>query len=116
MAALKTPIGHCHTEEWETLQNKLRDESCLRLNYEGTLIFSQQDNPEGGGLILLSIARLNEFTDDLAKMGIEVDTDVIVPYACDWYNGADSHMSDLTFEEFCDRTAEDRQLLGSSPA
>ena len=110
MAPITAPTGDLHTDAWSA-----RSEFLLRynlyINYEGTLIFSDrgQNGEEVAGLWLMPDDILHDFLNACGEAGIQIDDELIVPYAAVWYNGADSYMSDLTLEKFCDQTASMRQ-------
>lgn len=94
---LKTPVGNSGTEEWETLQQQLNPEG-LYLNYDGTLIFSdEQSEAYEGGLLFAKPFGASEFRNKCEVLGHPADP--VKHYTCVWYNAADSYMSTATLEE-----------------
>ena len=102
-AKLITPIGDYETEEYEILTEHLYDNgSHLHINYEGTLIYS--DNLEHGdfycGLYFLEDISKENFIQKCKDNNFKVVENRIKPYVCSWYNGADSDMSMMKLEDF----------------
>lgn len=101
MAPLVNPIKDA--EDRETLTDKLYfDDTGLCINYEGTLIYNDfgggYDNK--AGIFFLDLKAREEFLDTLASCQLTVDENNIKFYACNWYNGTDSHMDEMTLERF----------------
>lgn len=97
MAVLKNPIGDLHTEEWEVKNEALYEEG-FSLNYEGTLIFSDEGGSETYGIQLAQPHMFEEFYISMQRLGIEYEEPRF--YSCMWYNGSDSDMSMMTKEKF----------------
>ena len=76
----------------------------LGLNYEGTLVFSE-NYTDGYGLTFGAFD--NDGRESFKKLCLEnyleVDSDTITPYICTWYNGSDSDMSLLTAKEYMEK-------------
>jgi hypothetical protein len=94
---LKTPTDPEGCSDWENLQELLEQHN-LYLNYEGTMIFSdEQSNAYDGGLLFAKPHGASEFRNKCEVLGHPVDP--VKHYTCVWYNGADSSMSTATLEE-----------------
>ena len=92
IAVLQNPITN-----WDALEDKNEElshfDSSLRVNYDGTLIFSDKPSDLYGIEFGTSDARyLQQFIEDCAKVGVPVVTTTVRPYSCVWYNGSDSDM------------------------
>lgn len=109
IAVLINPITD--DEAREELSEKLYDDnSSLELNYEGTLLISDEYSLKSyserefysdlfivGGL---SASGKERFIELANKAGLLIDINTIQPYTCVWYNGGDSPHSMMTKEEF----------------
>jgi hypothetical protein len=104
MVPLNRKITQEESEEWtEELWDQGSD---VRINYEGTLAYTDIRGDEYG--IRFGIASdfsLDAF-QDLAQFGLTVEEDKARPYSCYWYNGADSDMDMMTLEEFLTMTRQ----------
>lgn len=78
----------------------LERRSNLSVNYEGTLIYSDNGNGPNEGIQFFSKRSWSEFIKELMRMKVEVKPDSAKIYSSFWYNGADSYMSETTLEEF----------------
>lgn len=103
MAPLITPLVK-RSEELELLRERLWGGSDLEINYEGTLVYSAENN-DVYGLHFGTQATVLDFLKQLDEMGLSVDTSRIVFYTCLWYDGSYSDMSMLTLEEFTEQNA-----------
>jgi hypothetical protein len=100
----------CELPELDVLAEKLWDEkSSIRVNYEGTLVFSDyslnKPYSERGDIYGLWVGKQEEmdfgtFHLDCRKYGIHIDMETVKPYNCIWYNGSDSPMDQLKKEGF----------------
>lgn len=93
----------------DDLQEMLYDEnSLLRLNNEGTLVYSDivpyHLNEEFYGLNIGSANNgcVQDFVDECYKHEIYIDENSVEAYSEIWYNGSDSMISDLTAKEYLD--------------
>lgn len=88
--------------DYEELSEKLYEAGSIwNLNYDGTLVFSDEGGEDIYGILFASTNSVKaEDIELLNKLGIEVDATNVKPYVCVWYNGADSDMSMFTLEEF----------------
>jgi hypothetical protein len=94
---LKVPCAASDSKVWDILSEKL-EEHDLYLNYDGTMIYSdERSNSYDGGLLFAKPNGAVEFRDKCAKAGYEVDP--VKYYTCVWYNGADSSMSTAKLDE-----------------
>lgn len=87
----------------EELTEKLYEEgSCLQINYEGTLVYSDEggQREDAYGLHIGVPNPSGAMMAELRKYGLKAVTTQARPYHCLWYNGADSDMNMLTKEEF----------------
>lgn len=87
--------------------DELFDTYGFSINYEGTLVFS--DEPQYNPGIFFGSANkdaISEFVSDCHIAGFPVIPESVRSYTCTWYNGADSNMSELEVEEFDKMTAE----------
>lgn len=101
---LITPIDR--DDSFEAIE-ELYDTYNLNINYEGTLVFSDEPQSEPGIFFgSASNDAVSEFISDCQKAGFPVIPESVRPYTCTWYNGSDSDMSELTVDEFDKRTAE----------
>lgn len=98
MAILVTPVGDHHTETWEELSDKLQEETDLSLNYDGTVVYSDQcldtDSDAMFSLVMETPEMRDEFMDAITAYGIEIISEPRF-YSCVWYNGSDSPMSEI---------------------
>ncbi len=99
MAPLVTPIKD--RAEREELSERLYEESRIRLNYEGTLVYIDVGDREEffGGLFFTNPDHLTLFHQELAEVKLEI-THEVKPYFAVWYNGTDSYMDDMKLEDF----------------
>lgn len=107
MAPLVTPVTD--PAEREELRERLYETSTLRLNYEGTLVYSDagsSDDYHGAGIIFASLKLVTEFHEEVNKANLTV-THESVFYSCSWYNGTDSDMDDLTLADFLKRSGQE---------
>lgn len=105
MAELVTPVGKHTTEEWEAAQEALYEsDTNLELNYEGTLVFSRDvHQPSYDFSIQLGTPDPTSYEGFKTRcnfINVPVKPDTVQPYICQWYNGADSPMSDMTLARF----------------
>ena len=100
MVPLVKPVGDYRTENHDSYAEWL-DEIGLHLNYEGTLLFTEQRDKDGGCGIFFS---QTSHRDDLIKLcnenNIHIINSQIQFYVSNWYNGADSHQSNITLAKF----------------
>ena len=93
-------------EERDALIESLYDlDVGLGLNYEGTLVFSENKNPNYYGLTLCSHDEIEKtaFFKLCLENCLDVDSTTITHYVCTWYNGSDSDMSLLTANEYMEK-------------
>jgi hypothetical protein len=104
MAVLKTPFGEERDEKDEWLYEQGSD---LRINYEGTLVYSDIRSDGYGLTIHTGAAQAfdTDFVKECAKMELDIDPTTIRSYSCYWYNGVDSDMSMLSAEKYLKRIA-----------
>lgn len=98
-AILKTPLAR---EPREDMNEALYSGNfSLRINDEGTLVFSDKRS-DGFGLHIGSMRKIDHgaFVQECDNFNLEIDPDSIRPYYCYWYNGSNSDMDDLTLEEY----------------
>lgn len=74
------------------------DGSCLSVNYDGTLIYSEHRTGICGITVFDECYKL-DFVNELNKHGLEI-VGVPRPYFDNWYNGADSYRSEMALEGF----------------
>lgn len=96
-AILSNPIED--EEEREELGERLYDEGSLHLNYEGTLVFSDERS-DGYGINFAGNGNVRGFIDEVETAGLEIVKGSVLAYSCYWYNGTDSDMSELTLERY----------------
>lgn len=100
MVPLVKPVGDYRTENHESFSDWL-DEIGLQLNYEGTLLFSEQRDKDGGcGIFFSNTEYRNNVMALCAENGIKIHEDQMQFFVSNWYNGADSHQSEMTLEKF----------------
>lgn len=101
MAIFKSPIGDYKTEEWQELVETLYENSTLSLNYEGTLIYSDNhvDQYDFEFKLINEDFKLN-FIEECKENSIDIDVDSVKIYIAQWYNGADSYMSECLLKDF----------------
>lgn len=99
-AILSLPMND---EDSEILNEKLYDNgSNLRINYEGTLVYSNHT----GCMYGLNIEgdknnnNKKDFIKECAVLNLNIDKKSIKSYNCIWYNGVDSDMAMLELEEY----------------
>ena len=102
MAVLNPPLSK---DLWEELTEKFyKDGVDVQLNYDCTLIYTIGDTSEYFcGMVFHDLDGLEDFKKNLNKYHLTIDNDTCTSYNCVWYNGADSHMSTLTLDEFNNR-------------
>lgn len=97
MAILAIPVGNHHTEAWEELEESLEGTE-LSLNYDGTVIYSDQcpdTNDDAMYRLVMETPEMREeFMDAITAHGIEIIGDPRF-YSCVWYDGSDSPMSEV---------------------
>ena len=101
MAPLKNPI--LDREEREEFDELLYDKQTgLHLNYEGTLIYSDDRGSadDAYGIIFEVNDSRGEFLASLQEEGIEIDETKMLPYQCYWYNGSDPDMGLLKLKDY----------------
>lgn len=102
MAVLKTPLSKTDRED---LNEILYDSNyVIRVNYEGTLIYTESDAEIYG--IRFSIYPGVSLEDEFKRLSKELknklkyDESTIYNYDCIWYNGSDSYMDTMTLKEY----------------
>lgn len=99
MVPLAKPVGDHRTESHQGFSEWL-DELGLYINNEGTLLFSEQTDEEGCGIFFSD----PEYRDNVANLCKENNIGIIENemqfYVSNWYNGTDSHQSDIDLETF----------------
>ena len=103
MGALKEPIS----EESRDFVSERLDEKGLGLNYEGTLVYRVVEHDsleEAFGIHVLDNAGRNELFNDVWSMGFALDIESIRMFVDLWYNGVDSGHSDITLEQFREKS------------
>ena len=96
MAPLVKPVGDYRTENHEAFSEWLY-EIGLRVNYEGTLVFTEKTEDDGGAGIFLSSPHLrDEFWKLCRENGVAIHEAYSQFYVSNWYNGADSYQSEIT--------------------
>lgn len=100
---LKTPLTPEEREEFD--ENAYDNDSKLRVNYEGTLIYSDNIEPASNiyGITfhkkdVREQCRLNDFILDVQAEDIQIEVG-IYPYSMFWHNGGDSYVNLLTVDE-----------------
>lgn len=95
MVALKVKADHEIVSDY--LSNS---ESSLQINYEGTILYS--DNGDALDLLfgLWFQEPMMEFISELQQLPKELAVEIttIRPYVCNWNDNADSHMATITLE------------------
>ena len=90
--------------DYEEVSEKLYDNSTLRINYDGTLIYSDEteDKYDTYGMTFLNTRKEDKqiFLSECLENNISIDVSSIKSYVCIWYNGVDSDMSTMTLEKF----------------
>lgn len=99
MAPLLMPLGDYREDAHEIVNNTLNQYN-MELNYEGTLVFSQEKGDEHGDIVLSNPNFREDFLNKLKQIGLLVNEDLIQFYTAYWYNGSDSYMSDMTIAKF----------------
>lgn len=87
---------------YEEISDILYDKKSIwNINYEGTLLYSDDSDGEAYGI---QFHRKNVIDKEdikiLNDLGIEFDESSALAYSCVWYNGTDSDMSEVTLEEY----------------
>lgn len=96
-AILKNPISENRSSELNDLFYE--NGSTLRINYDGTLVYTvKDDNIEGIKFYVPSSSNITDLISDIPELSI-LDQSV-TDYICTWYNGCDSDMSTLTLNEY----------------
>lgn len=105
MVPLNRKITEEEREEW--VEDLYDQGSSVRINYEGTLAYTDEGGEEYGIAFgsLPTYEGDSEF-EDLKQYGLWVQGDKARTYRCCWYNGTDSDMSVLTLEEFLKQTKQ----------
>jgi hypothetical protein len=103
MAVLQTPFTEENREEKD--EWLYEQQSNLRINYEGTMVFSDNRSDGYGLSIHTNSAQAIDqgFVQDCNKLGLTIDPNTIRGYSCYWYNGSDSDMNMLTLEKYMKR-------------
>jgi hypothetical protein len=104
MAPLNRKLTEEEREEWSEL---LYDQgSPVRINYEGTMAYTDERGDEYG----IYFGEMTSFDpaqfDDLKQFGLYIIAEQARPYREYWYNGADSDHDMMTLEEFLVRTKQ----------
>ncbi len=98
MAPLNRKITDTEREEWDEIL--YAQGSNVRLNYEGTMAYTDDVCDEYGIYFdKMSTLEQKQF-DDLKQFGIHIIVEHSRPYREYWYNGADSDHDMMTLEEF----------------
>ena len=107
-AGLMAPLSRKLTDEeiYNWIELLYDQGSSIRINYEGTLAYSDEGGSDYGINFGLINIYSNEAFNDLAQFDITVDLDKARPYTCRWYNGVDSDMDMMTFNEFLKMTGQ----------
>jgi hypothetical protein len=103
MALLASPLTT--KTEREIVMNLLdNDGSILKINYEGTIVYSDHYDArdDNYGIKILNEDLVRRFHDELQKYKLNIIFHYSRPYHCLWYNGSDSDMSILKREQFKD--------------
>jgi hypothetical protein len=103
MAILEHPIS---SDDWEDLTDNLYNVgSVLKLNYDGTLVFSENiDVPLYDFEIQIGNPySTDKFINECSLNGLYVKSHP-TSYVTVWYDGADSTQSMMTLEEYIERT------------
>lgn len=98
---IMVPIEPLDTEsdEYWDLEGVLYAETNWKINYEGTIAFTDVGGDEYE-LVIGDLETEEPNYQDLISNGIVPKMKHAKPYRCMWYNGSDSPMSTLTIEEF----------------
>lgn len=83
-------------------------DSLLRVNYEGSFIYSDEGG-RGNDAYGLFFDRPNPtgaMMNEIRTLGLSVVTAQARSYACLWYNGADNPVDDMTKAQFLERTGQ----------
>lgn len=104
-AILKNPVSQ--DKEKEELSDKLYDSSNLRINYEGTMVYSIETEDDCCYGLFISKDKTDISKKDISNFISECESNDLVishknisNYTCIWYNGVDSDMAMLTLEEY----------------
>ncbi len=95
MVPLAEPV-----KDYEEYSEWLYENSPLRLNYEGTLIYSGNQSDPYGMFFMDAEYSTDEFFAEIDKLGLDYLPSEVRRYICIWYNGVDSNMDMLTLKEF----------------
>lgn len=95
VAKLKNPVD-------DVIQDRMYELGCfMEINYDGTLIrCSETCFSNEFSLILGEPKGKDIFLKELNKFGISIESETIKPFFCQWYNGADDPMDEMTLEVF----------------
>lgn len=104
MVPLLTPI--LDRGEREDLVERLYDTTVLMVNYEGTLIYSNQVQHDLYGILFQAPLGVEAFLNDVEEAGLKVDSVKARSYTCFWYNGTDSDMDEMTLDQFLKETGQ----------
>lgn len=101
MVPLKTPL----TRQQVTIASEALDEasSFLGVNYEGTLLYSDNGDNEEIVVSVISPVHMKKFQEEIKRLNIEVDFSKMSVYSCSWDNGTDSPMSDMTIARYLNK-------------
>jgi len=101
---LRTPL-----KDRAAIMDQLVDEdSLLGVNYEGTLIYSDEGGRgnDAHGLFFDRPNPSGAMMNELRTRGLSVVTTQARPYSCLWYNGADNPLNQMTKQKFLERTGQ----------
>lgn len=92
-------------DQMEAVRDKLYETfPNMTLNYEGSLLFYAVNEIEAGdGIDFLHISSTNKLIkamSDISLTSLQVDPSTVRWYSTCWYNGADSHMDEMTAAQF----------------
>ena len=88
----------------------INGDSLIEINYEGTIAYTNHEEDDYYG-VTFDVACYKNDLEYIRKImqryGYGIFEKQTRPYSCYWYDGADSHMSMLTLEEFLSVTKQD---------
>lgn len=104
VAVLKTPVPE---DDREAFMDEHYDEG-IRLTYDGSMIsinynanesYDERQNIYRIFLLKDMPRTVEEFVEDMAEFGIDVDPQRVQPYCLNWYNGGDFPIDEMTIPD-----------------
>jgi hypothetical protein len=104
MVPLNRKLTEEEREEWSEIL--WEQESNVRFNHEGTMVFTDEGGDEYG----IHFGEMSSFDstafDDLKQFDLSIIEEQARPYREYWYNGVDSEHESMTLEDFLKRTRQ----------